>query len=720
MNYNRKPLSQILAASLLGAALVPGAHAALEEIIVTAQKRQESMQDVPISVSAITGEVIADRQIVNLSGLNNQLPNVQINSFANSPDSAVFTIRGVGVNDADPYVGTTVSVVVDGAVVGTNTAALISLFDIERLEVLRGPQGTLFGANTTGGVVNVVTKQPTGEYGGEAQLTAGNYGRLDANLAVNFPISDSLSGKISLLHTGHDGYFTNTLDGDDLGEQDITVFRPYLKYETDNYDATLIGEYARMRNGSQTGINISPGDRALGIPGYTDSGEPVFVRGQNRDQPDQNDKDTYGITLSQNFSTGLGDWVAITNYREYDQDLYSDDDATEFVWLQTHREIDHKQFSQEIRTTVDINESLQVLVGGYYFAQEYFLDQRGKLDGFLPGLGQPQTQDQETESYSLFSQLYYDINDQWRLQAGLRLTRENTEAVSTSANTINLSGPATFNDPVIPGSFVRAEGDETWNEVGYKIGLDYQMNEDIMFYGYHAHGFKSGGFTGRIVIAQDIGPYDPEYVDTFEIGMKGDFFDSRLRANLSAFFNLYEDMQIVQNITYPSGANSASIINAAEAETWGFEADLTAAVTDNLTLNVTLAHLQAEFEEFYTPAGAALSGNKLQDSPEWTSSESLTYVIPMEAGEVELFAQHTYTDEKYSYFDNLPITLVDSYNLYNANITYRDSSGRWSLGLYGRNLTDEEYFTQKLDFGVFALAGVGAPREFGADLKFNW
>ena len=222
------------------------------EIVVTAQKESQNLQDVPISVTAVTGEMIEDAQINNIADLSNSIPNVQINTFSNSPDSAVFTIRGVGVNDADPYVGTTVSVVVDGVVVGVNTAALLSLFDIERVEVLRGPQGTLFGANTTGGVINVITKQPTGEFGGDAQFVYGNYGQIEANASLNFSIGEQFAGKISVLHNEMNGYFRNYLDGERIGERNITTLRGYLQYDGADYDATLIGEYVRSRNGSQT------------------------------------------------------------------------------------------------------------------------------------------------------------------------------------------------------------------------------------------------------------------------------------------------------------------------------------------------------------------------------------------------------------------------------------------------------------------------------------
>ncbi|MCK9563897.1 MAG: TonB-dependent receptor plug domain-containing protein, partial [Bacteroidales bacterium] len=397
MKTNQAPVRRLLYSAIALTALggFTAAHAqegrTLEEVVVTAQKRAESMQEVPIAVTAVTGDAIAEQNITNISGLQNAIPNVQINTFANSPDSAVFTIRGVGVNDADPYVGTTVSVVVDGVVVGVNTAALLSLFDIERVEILRGPQGTLFGANTTGGVINVVTKQPTGEYGGEAQITAGNYGRLDANVAVNFPITDNLAGKVSILHTGHDGFFKNTLNGADLGGRDMTSLRGYLQYTADNYDATLIGEYVRSRNGSQPGVTFSEPGMALQVPGYNDTGRIRHRRGLSAGVPDQNDRDTYSLTLTQNFDAGWGDVVSITNYREYDHDLYSDDDGTELQLLHTHRQIEHYQVSQELRTTFDINEDIQLVVGGFGFYQDYELIQDGVLDGFMPGLGQPQT-----------------------------------------------------------------------------------------------------------------------------------------------------------------------------------------------------------------------------------------------------------------------------------------------------------------------------------------
>lgn len=706
-----------------------GETARLEEIVVTAQKRAESIQDVPISVSAHTGDQLQQQRVTNVVDLHNTIPNVQINTFANSPDSAVFSIRGVGVNDADPYVGTTVSVVVDGVPVGVNTAALVSLFDIDRVEVLRGPQGTLFGANTTGGVINVVTRQPTGEFDGEAQVVVGNYGRRELNLAANFPIADNLAGKVSLLHTSHDGFFRNTVNEERLGSTDITVIRPYLAYESGDYDATLIGEIARSRNGSQTNVNISDATLLLSEPGVTDTGRIQHRRGQSLDQPDQNDRDSYGVTLTQNLSTAFGDWVSITSYREYDQDLYSDDDALGAVLLQTRRQTEHQQFTQELRTNFDIGDRTEVVAGLFYLNQEYTLEQDGKLDGFLPGLGQPQTQFQEQESMSIFGQAFIDLTDRVRLQAGLRLAREKTKARSTTANTFNPDGVATFDDPIIPGSLIVAEGSETWNDLGFKFSLDYRATDDIMFYGYYARGFKSGGFTGRIAVPEDIGPFDPEQLDTYEVGMKADFFDNRLRSNLALFYNDYKDMQVVQNLTFPSGANSATITNAGKATSKGMELEFTAVPIHNLELRVAVAYLDATYDRYDSQALDAagnlvpisFAGNDLMNAPKWTTAESVRYSLPVGPGNIDFFLQHTYTASKFTNFTALPQEQTDSLHLWHGSITFTPHNERWSLGLYGRNLGNEKYFVHKAVFEpAFAIASLGPPREYGVDFRYYW
>lgn len=703
----------------------------LEEIVVTAQKRAENLQSVPISVAAVSGAALERQKITNIAGLANSIPNVQINQWANSPDSAVFTIRGVGVNDPDPYVGTTVSVVVDGVVVGVNTAALSNLFDIERVEILRGPQGTLFGANTTGGVINVVTKQPTGEFGGEAQVSYGNYNRLEVNAAMNFPITDKLAGKISVLHTGRDGYFSDVLTGANLGKVDMTNLRAYLKFDGGGaYDATLIGEYGRTRNDSQTNLNLSDPSLVIYDPVYSSPTYKGYERGQSTDQPNYNNRDSYSVTLTQNIGSAIGDIVAISNYRKYDQDLYSDDDAVPAVLLQSRRQISHEQYSQELRDTVNVNDAVQLIFGGFAFHQKYSLIQGTKLDGFVLGLGQPQTQRQESTSLSAFSQVYLQLTSQLRLQAGVRYSHEKTSATSTTANTFApVAGDhASFNDPVIPGSFISASGKKSWDKAGWKVGLDFKPTDSTMLYGYYARGFKSGGFTGRIAVAEDIGPFNPETLDTFEIGVKSDLLDRRLRINLAAFYNLYKDMQVTQNITYASGANSATIVNAGKAKTKGVELELTAVPVESLTLSGSLAYLDARYTKYDTrilgPSGlvaVSYAGNRLMNAPEWSGAASLNYVTAVAGGKAALFIQDTFASSKFTNFTGLPQERVDAINLVNANISWTPEDEKWSVSLYGRNLFDTKYYGQKSYFApAYATAGMGTPREYGVTFKVSW
>lgn len=303
------------------------------------------------------------------------------------------------------------------------------------------------------------------------------------------------------------------------------------------------------------------------------------------------------------------------------------------VLLQTRRALEHSQFSQELRNLVDVTDTTRLIAGAFYFQQEYFLDQGTKLDGFLRGLGQPQTQDQKNWSASVFAQVYQELTPELTLQGGIRYSHEKTEAVSTTANTINPTGGlARYDDPLIPGSRIVASGEESWDNVGWKVGLDYQASNDVLLYGYYARGFKSGGFTGRIVIAEDIGPFDPEEVDTFEIGFKTDLLDRRLRLNAAAFLNEYKNQQVVENLTFPSGANSATITNAGRSETKGFEIEATAVPVDGLTLTGSVAYLDAKFKEYDTRVldGAgnlvpvSFAGNRLTNSPKWNAASGST------------------------------------------------------------------------------------------------
>jgi iron complex outermembrane recepter protein len=768
---------------LLGAALLIGGTAAqaaeqeaqgLETIIVTAQKKAENIQSVPISISAVTGAAIEKAHVVNLEALTGSIPNVQINHFSNTPTGAVFNIRGMGVIEPDPYAGQTVTVVVDGVPQVFNMTSLPDLFDVERIEILRGPQGTLFGANTTGGVVNIVTKQPNGRSEGTAMASIGNYNRLDANVALNFPITETLAGKISALHHAQDGFVTNIMDGTPMGNQNITAIRGYLKFQpSDDFNATLIQEVDRGRNGSPVVVQGGvPGEAEYVPPGEQPPGallgqypSPCLPVGQPCHAPDHYysannsvpDKDAYNIyatTLTANWSGPIGELVSITGYKRFNEDNYTDQDGT-VRWIDdTRRTTNGYQISQEIRDTIHPTDSMRLLFGAFASYDTYFHIQNFRIPGLAGGapLRQVITQDQTRRSYSIFAQGYFDLTDKLKMQAGVRGTTEKTRMLTATSFHINLTpgGSAVFQGDTQLSS-TPASGEKSWKNVGGKIGLDYHWTDHMMAYGYVARGFKSGGFVGRISFPESIGPYDPEYVNTIELGLKADWLDNRLRTNVSVFFNKYKDLQLSQIIfktdpTTGANINDNTIQNAARAETKGIELEVTAVPTSNLTLNASVAFLDAKYKEYNYkialanatdpfPAGSIpcpgnptapcfdRSGTDLQNSPRSTASAGINYRWPVATGAITFGAQYRYTGTKYfTSLLNTPRSKIQATKYVDLNADWTPSEdGKVSFSVWGRNVADSRYIASVYDApGTLGLVNYEPPREFGFTVNYNW
>ncbi|MEA3299661.1 MAG: TonB-dependent receptor [Pseudomonadota bacterium] len=719
----------------------------LEEIVVTAQKRAENIQDVPISVAAISGDMVEKSQATSLRNLQGLVPNLQINNFPNTPNSAVFTIRGVGVIEPDPFAGNTVSIVQDGVPQYFNMGALLDLFDVESIEVLRGPQGTLFGANTTGGVVNVRTRQPTGEFGGRAEATLGNWDRQDIKAVVDFPIvANVLAGKVAVMNHQRDGWVKNIVDGSDLDSRDVTVLRGALKLTPEgmpDFDVTLATEYAESRNGAPAISNGSrPGDLFYApegtlFPGADRAmyenpcpGNPLTTSCSAPDDyyagstvPDRNDMDTYRATLTANwYNTGIGDVVSITGYKKFDIHEFTDNDGTPLFGIDTNRRTEGWQLSQELRTAFDVTDRWNMQVGGFYLQTNYEHAADLTLEFALPGLSGLNTQEQDNWSGSVFVQNYFDVSDKLRLQAGVRYTSEYTEMTAGDFGFLNLDGPAQWGvGPQIYGFEVRE--DERWDELGWKLGLDYRIDEEVMLYGYYARGFKSGGFVGRINAPAAIGPYDPETIDTFEAGMKGDFLDSRLRANLAAFYMIYEDMQLAQNFLLESGSPvGTTIYNVAESNIWGAELELTGLVTERFSVTSSMAYLHAEYEDFITTDGVDLSGKRLQNAPEFSATLGLDYQFPVADGVAEASLLYRHTGEKYlQNLANPAIVKIQATDLVNANIRWTPPSESWSIELWANNLLDKRYIDSVTwNPGLFTQVFYQPPREYGVTFRLNW
>jgi iron complex outermembrane receptor protein len=735
----------------------------------------------------VTSQTVDNLHATTLQGLQGVVPNVQIGTFSNTPNNAVFTIRGIGVIEADPYAGNTVSIVVDGVPQFFQIGALLDLYDLDRIEVLRGPQGTLFGANTTGGVVNVVNTQPKMDgFGGKLDLSYGNHNHIQAGGAINVPLGENLAGRFVVSHDRRDGWMTNVFNGNDLGKRNVSIFRGALRYQpATNIDVNLSGEYDRARNGSPIVVNgavpgeftfVPEGFRSMYRSPCLSAGSPCHAPDKYRSAhdpgpidpttgrpaeplPDRSDMDTYRGTLTVNVrDTSIGDVTSITAYKEFQLFEFTDQDSTPIFLIDNRRRTKGWQFSQELRTDVQLFDRISLLIGGFYLKTHYdhradiridfaggatYDQATGTVTKGFPGLYQANTQHQNNYSVSAFAQAYVDLTDKLRLQAGMRYAHEKTSMLAATLNSFAPGGVTTFDGTApdgTPNVLIRnvapPRATKSWDNVGWKLGLDYKVVRDAMVYGYWARGFKSGGFTGRIGIPQDLGPYAPEHVDTFELGLKADFLGRRLRTNLAAFYTNYRDIQLAQVYFAGSGADLVqgnTILNAASAHIKGFEAEVVAAPFRGLTLNGSLAYLSANYNKFpfqlpdsdptdNIPASViSLKGQRLQNSPKWTASAGLNYEVRLAGMEARLHASYNYVSEKlYNSILNVPRSRIQPVHLVNANADLMITDNI-QVGVWATNLFDKRYLTGVIDLpGTGGIANYAPPREYGVSLRYNW
>jgi iron complex outermembrane receptor protein len=726
----------------------------LEEIVVTAQKREDTIQTVPIAITAISGDVLDNKAVVNLESLQGLVPGAQIGQFANTPHGAVFNVRGMGAIEPDPYAGSAVMVTIDGVPQYFNMTSLVDLFDVERVEVLRGPQGTLFGANTTGGVVNIVTKAPSNEYNGKVQITAGDWNRFDVKAAADLPINEKLSLRLSGFHHGRDGFITNVYDGSDMGSIDINSIRATLKYDSGNgFEAIWRNEILRSKNGAPyIGMGAYPGEAEYVEPGTiagpmggvqygsyclpvgSPCSAPDDYYSANSSEQDMSDMNIDSTTLEMVWNdTSFGTVTSITSFKQFDLHEYTDQDGTVEFLASTDRRTDGDQITQEIRVNSQISDNIDLVYGLYFSEDSYYHMQNFRAQFASPGFSQVTAQDQERTSQAIFAHSFIDLSDKLRLQIGGRYSKEETEMKVDVTHFISLDGIGRYYGDDRLSDFgidFGTQGKDDWTDWSAKVGLDYQLSDNTLAYGHISRGFKSGGFVGRITIPEDIGPYDPEIVETIEIGMKSDLLDNKLRLNVNVFKNDYQDLQLAL-IYFTKNAlgfdvNGNSILNAADATTQGIEVEFFAAPTPNLRVNGAVTYLEAEYDDFpYTNADGSvinLAGYRLQNAPEITANLGFDYTWRTQSGEATLSAMYKYNDEKFNTsLLNTPRSTIQETDLIDANLMWTPDSTDWSVNFWVKNLADERYVSSVFEApGVLAIVNFLPPREYGISFDFNW
>lgn len=699
----RDPRHAVLAAcgalsvtlSMVSVAQTPVESGALEEIVVSARKRNESIQDIPIAVSAVTEAAMERQQFRDLRDMSFSVPNLVAYKNQTTANSSAPFIRGVGQDDSTPVAEQGVATYVDDVYMARSQGALVDLIDFERVEVLRGPQGTLYGRNSSGGALKFVTRKPSlteTRFVGDATL--GSFDRLDLRASYSMPlIQDKLGVKVEAVSRDRDGYMTRVDNGDDVNRVDRQAARMSLRYAISDdllLDVALDG--ARDRSGIQTPSAIRPAANGSLSGGY------AFVYGDpyrtGADVRDKNVFNGWGASNILTWQTGWGEFKSVSAYRRFDNEFYSDLGGRP-ANLDLYRVLDHRQFTQEFQLASTGEGVFNYAVGLFYLEEKFHnVDVFLFLDDYF----------QSTQSYAVYGEGSYKIFDRTRVTFGGRYTQDKK---SIDGNYIGIGG--TFSVAGLKADF---------NNFSPKLGLDYRLNERALLYATVTEGYKAGGFQGfpqnRTDITQEI--VRPEEVSAFEIGAKTEWLNGRVIVNGAAYFSDYKDKQV--NSFNP--ATLGFVARSLDAEIKGIELEFTARVTDDLTLSGFFATLDGKVTKVV--AGDPLVppvGKTLPFVPDVSGKIGLDLNIPVVGGgEWFVGTNIAYKGKIFFATFNEPFAVQKAHELVDARFGYRTADRKLEVSVGGRNLTDKEW----ADTGAVIDGGVlwmSEPRTWSMTFRYQ-
>ena len=741
--------------------------AQIEEIVVTAQKREENLQDTPIAITVFTEESLEGRMINDISKLADFTPNVIFDTttpISGLSNGAAVFIRGVGQLDfgltTDPGVGT----YIDGVYSSRAVGGVLDVVDIERIEILRGSQGTLFGRNTIGGAINITTKRPAETFGGMVEATFGEFERTDFKGSVDIPIAEKFLTKFAFSSKNRNGFVDRISVGDRLGDEDRQSARgSFLLQASDDIELYATLDYTKIDEQSagsvMVGISEFPGTPPLLAPSSTwaynqvfvpanpgavpYTQEQFFVDGKDRTLatgPTGTDLESFGATLTFSWSLPWFEFKSISSYRDTEGEFYRDPDNSSIQITETSNpNYNHEQFSQELQVTGALfNDRLQYVLGAYYFEEDGTDDVFVPIYGALPTpaglLALPLYINNfvlvDNSSKAVFGQGTFDLTDQLAVTFGLRYTEDDKsfgyrQYISPDPGG-NIAVLALLGPPVTaPGPagdiVLWDEVSDEFTELNIRAGIEYQFNDDTLLYFTYADGYKSGGFNFRYVVPRaDPLAFDPETLESFEVGVKWQGLDDRLRLNAAGFISEYGDVQIQ---LFETGGGPLTQ-NAGVADIIGVEVEVTAVPHERLLINAGFGYIDAEYDELNLPttnvAQAISLKTKLPNTPETTVNISADYTHPLPWGSLIVRSDYRYTDDLYNDAQNSPFLYQDGYHTFNASLTF--STGNWDFSVFGTNLTDKRFITSgDSNFGLgFHEANYNRPREFGGLIRYRF
>ena len=742
----------------------PGGAAAsdseLQTIVVTAQRRAEDIQSVPITIQAFTGKDLADLGVKSSSDLGQFAANVEIALPSGAGNQPLISIRGIGLNDYDTNNAGPNGVYLDEVYLSSPASQTFATFDMQGVEILKGPQGTLYGRNTSGGAINLTTVKPSDDFSSYLHAELGSYDTANLQGAVGGPVSSTLDGRVAFDYNYSEGYMHNLLTGDHENGANNYAARGMLLWKPTGDLKVLFNVHAGQVNNRPVQYRhigdldpasfANPNGPQQCQPGPTYAGQCVDLFGYgtpanfydgayNRQQHLR--VTNAGSFVRVEYDAGAVQFVSLTS-AEYNMKLHPEDtDVSPNRLLEINYGVHATSLSQEFRASQ--NRDSYNWVAGLYFMHEH-LYQNQPLFALLDGdsiVGVPgafdgtafrafDTSNQNTDAYAAFGQGEYALTDKLRLVLGGRVTQEHRNFLYSGSIQPQEGGEDNFG-PVIPLATDYPEhlsnGAFSW-----RAGLNYKFTQDVLAYASAATGFKSGDFNGSFLstvpaeIQRQLVPVSPEHVRAYEVGLKSTLFDRHLLIDAAAFYNDYRDMQVfilINGIVGGSGLPLNVLDNAPKAHTQGLDLTLTARPTQNFTATLQAGILQAKLDQYQSTRQVGLpdySGNQLPMAPHASGSLLLEYRVPIGADALVLQANANYKSHVFFDVSNDPYIQQGGYWLGNMRAAY-DLGSRWEFGAFVHNVTNKQYYSDKFDlsqpFG-FIQGIVGTPRMAGVEA--NW